>query len=232
MLMNSLKKRGIKLIVCDMAGTIVQENGAVYRAIAKSLRFVNCKIDDESIQKWPGRSKEEVIIEELSKNYTPIVAHDKYSEAMDFFKKELENEYFNKKNIELMNPNIPTLFRNIRNQGIKIGLNTGYSKDIQNKIMNYLNLYDHVDAYISSEDVKRGRPYPHMIHRLMEKCDIKDVKSVAKIGDTIIDMEEGINAGCSLNVGVLTGAKNKKEFINSNKTNLILDKITDLSAFL
>ena len=40
----------------------------------------------------------------------------------------------------------------------------------------------------------------------MERHGIKNVKSVAKVGDTLIDCNEGKNAGCGLTIGVLSGA--------------------------
>ena len=43
----------------------------------------------------------------------------------------------------------------------------------------------------------------------MERCDIPSVKNVAKIGDTVNDMREGINAGCGLTIGVLSKHTNQ-----------------------
>ena len=49
---------------------------------------------------------------------------------------------------------------------------------------------------------------------------------MAKVGDTVNDMKEGINAGCKLNIGVLSGADSITDL--SEYTDIILDKITDL----
>jgi len=227
--MNILGKHGIRLLVCDMAGTVVQENGAVYNAIANSLRRVNCVITEENIKQWHGRSKDEVISEVLADKYTPIVAHDKYYEAMSYFIEELREEYFEKNKIALVDPKIPTFFNELRSHGIKIGLNTGYSKDVQLDIIDHLNLTSCIDNFISTDGVARGRPYPYMIHRLMERTDIKDIKSVAKVGDTIIDMQEGRNAGCGLTIGVLSGATPRNDLLASCTADIILRKITDLA---
>ena len=66
-----------------------------------------------------------------------------------------------------------------------------------------------------------------MIHQLMERCDIPSVKNVAKVGDTVNDMREGINAGCGLTIGVLSGADNKEDLLKYS--NLVINKITDLN---
>ena len=51
------------------------------------------------------------------------------------------------------------------------------------------------DATFGAGDVKRGRPYPHMVLRNMLELDISPVQSVVKIDDTLTGIEEGLNAG-------------------------------------
>ena len=227
--MNILSKKGTRLLVCDMAGTVVQENGAVYIALANSLRKVKCKVNDGDIQEWHGRSKDEVLLDALYSQYTPIVAHDKYIEALDLFDHELHTQYFTNHRLSLIDPDIPTFFNSLRQKGIKVALNTGYSQIMQNNIIDYLNLGSCIDSFISSDDVKRGRPYPSMIHHLMEKTDTLDVKSVVKVGDTIIDMLEGKNAGCGATIGVLSGAVERNDLLASGTADYIVEKITDIS---
>ena len=84
-----------------------------------------------------------------------------------------------------------------------------------------------VDGWISSEHVPYGRPYPYMIHHLMEQFNIKSTSEVAKIGDTINDIGEGKNAGCGLVVGVLSGASTGKELLENN-ADIVLDNISEL----
>ena len=82
-----------------------------------------------------------------------------------------------------------------------------------------------IDMYISSEEVKYGRPYPYMIYHLMEKCGIQNPKSVIKFGDTKNDILEGLNAQCLASVGVLSGAD---EETHLNEGHHILDSVMDI----
>merc|ERR1711972_985174 len=84
-----------------------------------------------------------------------------------------------------------------------------------------------VDAWISSYDVKLGRPYPYMIHRLMERLEIENVKRVAKVGDSVRDIEEGRNAGCGLVVGVLSGADTLEALLAAG-ADVVAEYVTDL----
>ena len=62
------------------------------------------------------------------------------------------------------------------------------------------------DCWFSPDSTnKKGRPYPYMIFRNMEKLELKDVSRVMKVGDTVSDILEGKNAGL-VTVGVLEGS--------------------------
>ena len=70
-----------------------------------------------------------------------------------------------------------------------------------------------------------GRPFPYMIHRIMERNDIISVKHVAKVGDTRNDVLEGKNAGCGITIAVQTGAGSTRDFLEAD---MIVDKITNI----
>ena len=74
-----------------------------------------------------------------------------------------------------------------------------------------------LDAYVSAYEVAEGRPYPYMIHRLMERVGVMDVRRVCKVGDSVRDMEEGRNAGCGLVVGVTSGADSGEDLMASRR---------------
>ena len=144
--------------------------------------------------------------------------------------KELEDEltsnYFENGEIEVIDPSIYDFFSNLRINGIKIALNTGYNSKLQRRIIEHLDLKYCIDDYISSDMCRFGRPYPYMIHNLMERNSIYDVKNVAKVGDTINDMWEGKNAGVGLRIGVLSGAETRLKL--QPHADVVINKLTDL----
>ncbi|MEJ1330825.1 HAD hydrolase-like protein [Latilactobacillus sakei] len=60
----------------------------------------------------------------------------------------------------------------------------------------------HPELMVSKEDVAGGRPAPDMINHIMTAFNITDPQTVVKVGDTVIDMQEGKNAGV-LTVGLI-----------------------------
>lgn len=228
--MSFLIRNKISLLVCDMAGTIINENGIIYESIFNTLTVLGYEPIYEDIKKWTGLSKRKVLYDEIYKKTEPI-GHENISSKVDIAEKmlldQLEEEYFSNNNIELVNDEVLDFFDNCRINNIQVALNTGYSGKLQNKIIEHLNIKNRIDAYISSDDVSFGRPYPYMINKLMEEFNIINPNHIAKIGDTKNDMLEGRNSHCGLTIGVLTGYESKENLIKAG-ADVVINQITDL----
>lgn len=64
----------------------------------------------------------------------------------------------------------------------------------------------------------------------MEKLMIKDKEKVLKIGDTVIDIQEGKNAGV-ITAGVLTGTQ-KRDELEKFKPDYIFNDITEIKSII
>lgn len=219
--------KNVKLLVFDMAGTTVNEQGIVYQTLYDTIKNFGLKISQEEISNWHGRNKYEVLNHYLTND--PKISSEIRNSLKDQlhsnFDNNLKERYFNSSNIELIHPQLPELFQKIQQKNIKIALNTGYSQEIQESIIKKLNMDEFIDDYISSEQVKFGRPYPYMIHNLMERNEIDCVQSVMKFGDTYNDILEGFNSNCLASVGVLSGADSEEKL---KKATHILDNVMDI----
>lgn len=227
--MSKIINNSIKLIVCDMAGTTVNEGGIVYKMLYKTIKDNSLKINEGDIDNFHGVNKTEVL-NHFIKNDPNFNNSNILPELLKSFKNNLRNSYFNNDNISLIHEELPELFNNYRKNGIKIALNSGFSKDIQEQIINKLNMNEFIDDYISSEEVPNGRPYPYMIEELMKRHNITDSKQVIKIGDSTNDILEGKKANCFKSIGVLTGAETEEKLLNAG-ADLILNNIIDLKLY-
>ena len=79
---------------------------------------------------------------------------------------------------------------------MKIGSTTGYTREMMEILVPAAkaNGYD-PDAWVSATDVPAGRPYPWMCYQNAMKLDVFPMEAFVKIGDTLVDIEEGLNAG-------------------------------------
>ena len=128
-------------------------------------------------------------------------------------------------------PARPRRLLRLRRAGIKIALNTGFSRAIASVLIDRLRWNDRIDASVTSDEVPCGRPYPDMIEHLRKQLGIAAAARVAKVGDTPADLEEGTNAGCGLVIGVTQGSHTREQLARCPHTHLI-DSVADVPDLL
>ena len=83
-----------------------------------------------------------------------------------------------------------------RQRGLKIGSTTGYTGEMMTLLLGEAEKRGYVpDSTVCATDVPAGRPEPWMCLRNAEHLQIYPPEAIVKIGDTLPDIEEGLNAG-------------------------------------
>ena len=221
---------GCQLLVCDMAGTTVEEAGLVYTTLQECMNDRDLGVSDADMEPWHGAGKSEVVGHFAARAQMSAAASTELETAINAeFEDRLEAKYMARGSpLALIDDALPAYFERLRTAGVKIGLNTGYPHRLQDAILDKLNLAEMVDAYTSAQEVPCGRPSPYMVHSLMAKTGVQDVRLVAKAGDTERDIGEGLNAGCGQVIGVLSGADNAA-CLEAAGAHTIVGNITDLA---
>jgi phosphonatase-like hydrolase len=215
----------IKLVVFDMAGTTVDEDNVVYKTVQKSIADAGFEFTlEEVLEHGAGKEKHQAIKDVLASKSIS----DADSEAIfTKFKAGLDDAYAK---LEVASfDGVPELINTLRERGVKIALDTGYNSRIANMLLAKMGWEKgrEYDTLITADDVVNGRPHPDMIQLCMKNTGVANSAAVLKAGDSIIDIEEGKNAGCGITVGVTTGAQTREQLATANPT-LILDKLADI----
>ncbi len=121
----------------------------------------------------------------------------------------------------------------LRDRGIKIGSTTGYFKEASQANLEEAKQQGYEpDAAFCSDDVPSGRPYPWMVMRNMLKTNIFPPAAVVKVDDTVVGVEEGLNAGTwgvgVSKTGTLIGLNEQEiESANPDALRLRIDSAND-----
>ena len=216
-------RKGTQLLVCDMAGTTVDEGGLVYSTLQSCMNDAGLGVSEEDIAPWHGAQKTEVVAHFVKRQGGSDAAAVALAKEIDGkFEAQLEEAYMAPgSKLALIDPALPDYFAKLRASGVKVGLNTGYPKRLQRAIAEKLRLDEMVDGLVSASEVPRGRPSPYMVHALMSQLGVEDCRTVAKAGDTERDIGEGLNAGCGQVIGVLSGADSEAHLRASGATDLV-----------
>jgi phosphonatase-like hydrolase len=220
-----------KMVVFDMAGTTVNENNVVYKCLRQAINEKGYNFTlDQVLAEGAGKEKLQAIKSVL--NVYANVDDDGISgEIYQRFVLLLEDAY-NTLDV-LPQDNAVALFQALKQSGILVVLNTGYNRKTAEKLLAKLGWQKSVDidALVTASDVPENRPNPDMIWHAMKEFGITDAAQVVKVGDSIIDIEEGQNAGCGLSVGITTGAHTFGQ-LQSAAPDYIIDNLIELLPLL
>ncbi len=93
-------------------------------------------------------------------------------------------------------PGLLEAVAHFRDMGIRIGSSTGYTGPMMDVLRPEAARQGYEpDAVYCSTDVPAGRPFPWMCYRNAMDLGVYPMEAMVKVGDTISDVQEGLNAG-------------------------------------
>jgi phosphonatase-like hydrolase len=220
-------KHNIKMVVFDMAGTTVNENNLVYKTLQKAINEAGFDFNlDQVLAEGAGKEKKQAIRSVLAV-YANNNNEELIGQIFENFMVQLTAAYATAD--ILPQNNVLALFTALKQRNIYAVLNTGYDRATAQSIIEKLGWQEGVDfdGLVTATDVSKNRPNPDMIYFAMNRFGISNGSEVVKVGDSIIDIEEGQNAGCSLNIGITTGAHTAGQLLSA-KPDAVIDDLIDL----
>ncbi|MGY1435940.1 phosphonatase-like hydrolase [Streptomyces reniochalinae] len=132
-------------------------------------------------------------------------------------------------------PGARAAIEQLRAAGRTVVLTTGFARATQDAISAALGWSDLVAATLCPADtgpLGRGRPHPDLVlAALLHTGAADDVRRVAVVGDTAYDMRSGVRAGAGVVAGVLTGAHGAEALREAGATH-VLDSVARLPELL
>lgn len=151
-------------------------------------------------------------------------------------------------------PGVLDTIKELRESGIKIGSTTGYTQAMMDVVRPGAAAKGYVvDNLVTPDNLPAGRPAPYMIYKNMIDLAIPSVDNIVKVGDTIADIKEGVNAKV-WSIGIITGSNEMgiteeeynrrtpdelaalkqevRERMMAAGAHFVLDNITELPAYI
>jgi phosphonatase-like hydrolase len=224
----------IELVIFDLAGTTVRDNQDVPRILQQALTKFDTYITMEETSDVMGLPKP-IAIRQLLEKYNDdllTVTSDDISAIHKVFVNDMIKFYSEDETVG-EKEGVSETFRLLKQNGIKVAVDTGFDRVITNVLLERLGWVKNqlIDCSVTSDEVLRGRPFPDMVYKIMEHLNVNDPGSVAKVGDTTSDLQEGNAAGCGLVIGVTSGAFARQVLAAEEHTHLI-DSIPEILPIL
>ncbi|MEU2003814.1 phosphonatase-like hydrolase [Rhodococcus sp. NPDC019627] len=217
-----------ELVVLDMAGTTVADDGLVIAAFdtaATAVGLAETGVERDDARRYVvdtmGQSKIEVFRALFGDEDRAQAANTAFEAAYDA---RIDDG---------VTPiaGAAEAITCLREAGIAVALTTGFSAATQDRILDALGWQSIADAYLAPGAGVRGRPHPDLVLTAALRNQVSDIANVIVVGDTSSDILSGLRAGASVLVGVLTGAHSQDELRGAGATH-VLDSVADLPALV
>lgn len=215
-----------ELVVLDLAGTTVVDDGIVEGAFARAWDRV--KRTDE------GRAAAlQHVRDTMGQSKIAVFRHFADEDTAQEINTEFERAYR-----ELIDdgqceaiPGAEDTIRALKARGLKIAFTTGFAPTTAKAILKALDWKELADVVLTPEDAGRGRPAPDLVLMSVIRTQTSSVAATIVVGDTESDAASGKSAGAGLVVGVLTGSRDD-ETLRAGGADLVLASVADLPAAL
>ncbi|WP_285725452.1 phosphonatase-like hydrolase [Psychromicrobium xiongbiense] len=209
-----------KLVVLDMTGTTVVDEGLVDQAFSRALVTEGITEGTPQFLSMMGYARDTMGISKATVfrhlfDADPVRA----AQANRTFEKSYDAQVL-AGGISPV-PGAEEAISWLREAGVKVCLVTGFTRHTQNIVLESLGWMGLADLSLCPDDAGRGRPYPDMILTAVLALDMDDVRQTVVVGDTTADVQAGLRAGASRVVGVLTGAHHEQALRASGATDIV-----------
>jgi phosphonatase-like hydrolase len=224
-----LRTTPVELVVLDMAGTTVRDDGIVEQAFQRAAEAtgVAARMSWEEalayVRETMGQSKIEVFTH-LSGGDVALATR-----ATAAFETAYE-ALIDETGVEPVSGAEETL-RRLRAAGLSVALTTGFSPVTRDAILRQLDWASLVDVALSPVDAGRGRPFPDLVLASILRTGASAVSSAVVVGDTASDVRSGRAAGAGIVAGVLSGAHDRAT-LEAAGADAVLADVTGLPALL
>ncbi|WP_371479075.1 phosphonatase-like hydrolase [Kitasatospora sp. NBC_00315] len=219
----------IRLVVLDMAGTTVADDGLVERAFAAAAGSLG--VDGggpehqrmlEHVRATMGESKISV--------FRHLFGEEDKAQRANLAFEAAYHDLVDAGHCSAL-PGAAEAIAELRSQGRKVVLTTGFSRATQDRILAALGWQDIADLTLCPAEAGRGRPYPDLALTALLRTGTDSVHRIAVAGDTGYDMLTGTRAGAPIVAGVLTGAHGEERLRADGATH-VLASIAELPKLL
>ncbi|MGI6030666.1 MAG: phosphonoacetaldehyde hydrolase [Eubacteriales bacterium] len=204
----------IEAVIFDWAGTTVDYGCfAPVQAFMDAFAHHGIQVTMEETRKPMGMLKRDHIrtmlqMDRIAAEWQRVHGHPATESDVDAVYSQFEPKLFSiLSDFADPKPYVVETTAILKEMGLKIGSTTGYTDSMMKIVVpKAAELGYSPDVWFSPDSVGgKGRPYPYMIFENMKALGVTSVRNAIKVGDTVSDIVEGVNAGV-WSVGVIEGS--------------------------
>lgn len=184
----------VTAVIFDWAGTTVDHGSlAPVRTLQKLFAGRGIEVTEEEARRDMGLHKKDHIRALLA---AKSCGQRSEAEVEDLFAEFIPMQMESLARYSAVIPGVAETAARLRASGIKIGSTTGYTRPMLDVLLAISATKGYMpDCALCPEDAGAGRPWPWMCYLNAIRLATYPMHTMVKIGDTVSDIQEGLNAG-------------------------------------
>lgn len=219
----------VELVVLDMAGTTVLDDGVVESAFQRAAERTGVA------DRMPWREALGYVRDTMGQSKIDVFTHLAGGDrsAAERATAAFEGAYAEIVAEQGVTPiaGAADAIQGLKDAGLAVVLTTGFAPVTRDALIDGLGWRGLIDLALSPVDAGRGRPAPDLVLTALLRTGASSVSAVAVAGDTVSDVESGRRAGAGFVAGVLTGAHDRTA-LTAAGADAVLPDVTALRASL
>ena len=193
----------LQAVILDWAGTTVDYGSfSPIRAMQQVFRHRGIAVSDDEVRRDMGLLKKDHIRSLLG--LARVAEAWRQLFGREVAESDVEQLYREFQPVQLARleqdsdviPGVAEALERMRRRGLKIGSTTGYTRPMLEILLKKAATQGYEpDCSLVPDDVGEGRPLPWMCYEIAVQLKVFPLESFVKVGDTVADTEEGLNAG-------------------------------------
>ena len=193
--------KGIKLVIFDLDGTLVDAYDAIAASFNYTMRRLNLPPRSyHAIKKAVGWGDCGLL--------RPFVPEEELEKALKIYQLHHRKSLLSKTHIL---PGVVPTLRYLLRRRYKLSVASNRPKAFTWIVIKKLKLAHFFDYVLCGNELKKAKPYPDILFKILRRFSVKG-RQALYIGDMTIDVRTGKNAKVKT-VAVTTGSSSRKELI-------------------
>ena len=215
-------KKDYKLIILDFDGTIADTNACIIRTFNQTLQEMGYPtVDEQRISNLIGLPLRQMYADILHTDDTALI-----DRAFHIYRDLFMG--ISTTTVTLF-PHVAETLHLLHEQGIRMAIATSRGRDSLRALLRTHGIDRYISTDCCEEDVKRKKPEPEMVERLLGETGFKAEETLV-VGDTWFDIQMGRSAGCDT-CGVTYG-NHTRELLAEHGAGAIIDDFAELPAVI
>ncbi len=211
--------KGIKLIIFDLDGTIVDAYPAIISSFNYTMQRLNYPMQDAlTIRRAVGWGDENLL--------RPFIKEKDASCVLSIYRKHHKLALLKKSRLF---PRVNKLLAYLKNKGYRLAVASNRPSRFSWILIRHLKLEKYFDYVLCADKLKHIKPHPEIMNKIMQRFALRPEETLY-VGDMTIDAQAGRRAKVKTII-VTTGSSTKSE-IKRERPCRIIGRISELLRIL